>query len=89
MCFSGYMQTTFFYAGKFMKILADDQCSSITKGGIYHIKTLCPYNILPWEWIDQKMDILMEVSIMFDVDTAFLLCTAEFVKILKKTLSQT
>ncbi len=31
------MQTTFFYLGKFLKKLADDQCSSMTKGSIYHI----------------------------------------------------
>ncbi len=32
-------QTTFFYLEKFLKKLTDDdQCSSITKGSIYHIK---------------------------------------------------
>ena len=38
MCISDYMQTTFFYLGRFIKKLADDQCSSITKVSIYHIK---------------------------------------------------
>ena len=38
MCISDYMQTTFFYLGRFLKKLADDQCSSITKGSIYYIK---------------------------------------------------
>ncbi len=33
-----FKQTTFFYLGKFLKKLADNQCSSITKGSIYHIK---------------------------------------------------
>ena len=38
MCISDYMQATFFYLGKFLKKLADDQCSSITKGSIYYMK---------------------------------------------------
>ncbi len=33
-----FMETTFFYRGRFPKKVADDQCSSITKGSIYHIK---------------------------------------------------
>ena len=33
------MQTTFFNLGRFLKKLADDDCSSITKGSIYHSKT--------------------------------------------------
>ncbi len=37
MCTSDYMRTTFFYFGR----LWDDQCSSITKDCIYHIK----YNV--------------------------------------------
>ncbi len=32
------IQTTFFYLERFLKKLADDQCFSITKGSIYHIK---------------------------------------------------
>ena len=38
MCISDYMQTTSFYLGKFLKKLADDQCASTTKGGIYYMK---------------------------------------------------
>ena len=38
--FSDFMQTTFFYLGKSLKKLADDQCSSITIDSIYHIKHL-------------------------------------------------
>ncbi len=38
MCISDYTQTTFFYLERFLKKLADDQFSSITKGIIYHIK---------------------------------------------------
>ena len=37
---SNYMQTTFFYRGRFLKKLADDQCSSITKGSIYCINDI-------------------------------------------------
>ncbi len=35
MCISDYIQTTFCYLGRFLKKLADDQCTSITKGSIY------------------------------------------------------
>ena len=38
MCISGNMQTTFFYLGRFLKKLADDQCCSITIGSMYHMK---------------------------------------------------
>ena len=38
MCISDYMQTTFFYLGRFLKKLADDQCFLISKGSIDHIK---------------------------------------------------
>ncbi len=38
MCILDYMQTTLFYLERFLKELAADQCSSITKGSIYHIK---------------------------------------------------
>ncbi len=37
-CISDFMQTTFFYLERFLKKLADDQCSSITKGSITYIK---------------------------------------------------
>ncbi len=36
--FLDHTQSTFFYLGKFLKKLADDQCSSIIKGSTYHIK---------------------------------------------------
>ena len=52
------------------KKLADNHCSSITKGSIDHIKhMLIHYNLLPREWIDLR-------SIMFDICIyiAFLLC---------------
>ena len=39
MCVFDYIQTTFFYLGRFLKKLADDQCFSMTKGSIYHYQT--------------------------------------------------
>ena len=38
MYISDYVQTTFFYLGRFLKKISDDQCSILIKGGIYHIK---------------------------------------------------
>ncbi len=38
MCISDYTQATFICLERFLNKLADDQCSSITKGSIYHIK---------------------------------------------------
>ncbi len=38
MCVSDCIQITFFYLGRFLKKTADDQCSSISKGSMYHIK---------------------------------------------------
>ncbi len=43
---------TFFYLGRFLKKLADNQYSSITKG--YNI---CPYNLLLWVWFDSTSDV--------------------------------
>ena len=37
MCILGHMYSTFFCLEKFLKKLANDQCSSVTKGGIYCI----------------------------------------------------
>ena len=47
MCISDYMQTNSFHLGKFLKKVADDRCSSGTKGSIYHIKhmSMQPYNM--------------------------------------------
>ena len=47
--FSGYMQATFFYLRKNLMKLADDQCFSITKGSIYHVKHNGHTNFLPWD----------------------------------------
>ncbi len=37
-CIANYIQTTFFYLGKFLKKLSEEQCSKIRKDSIYHIK---------------------------------------------------
>ncbi len=58
------MQTTFFYLERFLKKLADDHCSSITKGSIYHVKHMYvqPFTtVVDWPEIGR----LMEVSSMF------------------------
>ncbi len=38
MCTLDHAQSTFFCLGKFLKKVADDQCSSIAKGSICYIK---------------------------------------------------
>ena len=78
MCILDHMQSTFLCCGKFMKNLADDQCSSVTKGNIYYIKHMY---IHPFskevDWPENWC--LKEVSNnMFHIaHTAFLLCEAE------------
>ncbi len=74
MCILDHMKNTFL--GKLLKKLADDQCSSITKGSIYHIKHryIQPFSMevdLPEIWS------LMEVSTMFYTCTycVITLCT--------------
>ena len=66
-----HMQNIFYCLGKFPKKLADDQCSSITKGRICYrpIYETCTYNLLAWKCIEQKFDFLMEVSTMFYICT--------------------
>ncbi len=56
-CTLEFMQSTFFYLGRFLKKLADDQCSSIIRGSIYFMKQMYIYNLLPKQWIDQKFDV--------------------------------
>ena len=79
MCISKYMQTTFFYLGKFLKKSTDDQCSPRTKDSIYHIKhmSIQPFTMgVDWPEIGR----LVEVSIMLDICTYWvLLCTANVV----------
>ncbi len=58
------MQTTFFYLERFLKKLAGDQCSSITKGSIFLIKHMYiqPFTtVVDWP----KTECWMEVSTMF------------------------
>ncbi len=64
MCISDHIQTTFFYLERFVKKLADDRWSSITKGSIYHLKhkSIQPFNM----GVD---GCFMEVSIMFNIFT--------------------
>ncbi len=60
-----YVQTTFFYHGRFQKKLADNQCSPITEGGIYYM-SIQPFTmIVNWPEIGS----LMDISMMFDVCT--------------------
>ena len=55
---------TFFHLGKFLKKLADDQCSSITKGSIFYIKHMyIQPKTMGVDW--PEITCLMEVSIMF------------------------
>ncbi len=60
------IKATFFYLGRFLKKLADDQYSSITKDSIYHIKHMY---IQPFTTIVDWPEIVcfMEVSTMFHI----------------------
>ena len=68
MCILDYIQNTFFYLGRFLKKLADDQYSSIIKDSIYHIKLISiqPFTMAV-DW--HGTGCLMEVSVMFDIWT--------------------
>ena len=57
MCILDYTKSNSFALGKFLKKLADDQWSSITKGSIKLYQTYILYNLVAWKWIDQKFDI--------------------------------
>ncbi len=76
MCNSDYIQTTFFYRWRFLKKLADDQCSSITKGSIYHINI----KYMSMQTFTMGVDWLeigcLIMGLIF-AHTAFLFCTAE------------
>ncbi len=64
----------FFCLGKFLKWLADDQSSSITKRStISNICTYKVFNCLVWKQIEKKFDIKWMYLLCFTfVDTAFL-----------------
>ncbi len=64
MCISDYIQAAFFYLGRFLKKVADDHCSSITKGSIYHIKHV---HTTFYNGSGQTWNCFMEVSFMFDI----------------------
>ena len=68
MCISDYMQATFFYLGKFLKKLADDQCSSISKSSIYYIKHRHIQSF------SMGVD-LPEIGCLMEVSTMFYICT--------------
>ncbi len=61
------MQTTFFYLGRFLKKLADDQCYPIIKSSIYHINhnMYIQHFTTVADWLENWC--LMEVSTMFYV----------------------
>ena len=73
-CMADYIRTTFFYLGKFLKELADNQCSSITKGSIYHIKhmsitTFYHGSGLTWHWASNwSICLVLSQSIVCVVD---------------------
>ncbi len=71
------MQNTFFCIGKFLKWLAGDESSSITKGSIYYIKHMYiqPFSMgVDWREIWHQMD----VSTMFYICRyCVLLCGAD------------
>ena len=80
MCISDYIQTKFFYLGRFPKKLADDQCSSITKKAVSTISNIreYPHNLLPWKWIDLKLDVKWKYLLyLIFSHTTILLCVAE------------
>ena len=70
MCNSDYIQTTFFSCWRFIKKLAENQCSSITKGNIYHIKHIHTTFTMVVDW--PEIECSMEVFTMFDICTYFL-----------------
>ena len=63
---SNFMHNTSFYLERFQEKLADDQCSSITEGSIYHVSHVY---IQPFTTVVDWPEIvcLMEVSIMFNI----------------------
>ena len=72
MCISDCMEITIFYLGRFLKKFAVNQCSSITKGSIYHIKHNVHTTITTGvDW--PEIGCLMEVSVMFDICTYYIL----------------
>ncbi len=63
------MQTTFFYLGKFLKKLADDQCSFNNKGRLHHIKNIFikPVTMgVAWSEIGYLMEVVCN---MFNICT--------------------
>ncbi len=68
MCISGNTQSTSFFFGKFLKKLVYDQCSSITKGSIFHIKHMYIQTFsMEVDW--------PEICSVIEVSTMFYICT--------------
>ncbi len=63
-----HTESTFFYLRNFLKKLADDQCSSITKGSIYYIKGMYkqPFS-MEMDW--------PEIGRFMEVTTVYYVCT--------------
>ena len=55
MCILDWLQTTFFYLGRLLNKLEDNQCSAIIKDSIYHIPNMT-IQTLTWEWIDRTLN---------------------------------
>ena len=77
-CISDFIQTIFFYLGRFLKKLADDQCSSITKSSIYHCKHIIHTTFYHSNELTRNLMFNGNIYyVLYFVDTAFLLGTAE------------
>ena len=87
MCIWDHTQTTLFCRGKFPKKLADDQCSSITRGSIFYIKYVYiqPFRMgVDWPEIWCLMKYLL--CFIF-AHTAFLLCGADLMEDTNRMIS--
>ncbi len=72
---SDYIQTTFFYLGRFLKKLADDHCCSITKDSIYDINHMYKQ---PFTTVVDWPEVWKYLLRFIFADTAFLLGGAVF-----------
>ena len=70
MCNLDHTQSTFFCLKKFLKTLADDQCSSKSKGSIYHIKHMY-IQLFSMEVDCPEIWCLIEVSTMLQICTYY------------------
>ncbi len=68
MYISDNMQTTLIHLRRFLKKIADDQCSSITKA-VSTISNICPYVLFNMGVDWSEIGLFMEVSIMLNICT--------------------